>query len=239
MRDLVVGLSCDFTDSAVEILNKHSLTDIDLSYRDHAPSWSLSSMSKCSSRSLKKLSMIGCDKYNDFEAIREFENIRMLNLSQCRIDDRQLQCVGERLKHVTELDLSFCRGLVSYHGLAMLSSLASLTLYGCTYNRDLMQILLKLAGLRHLDISSVPLGDLGFVIPLGLIGGQEVVSNYVGQIVGHLPSLESFDISGCKLNNDTVVCLEKRADKFQFLGLCCVGGVPSWEWPGKVANEVG
>ena len=103
-----------------------------------------------------------------------------------------------------------------------------------------MQILLKLAGLRHLDISSVPLGDPpGFVKPLGMIGGQEVVSNYVGQIVGHLPSLESFDISGCKLNNDMVVCLEERADKFRFLGLCCVGGVPSWEWPGKGAKKVG
>ena len=237
-RRLEAGLSCDFYDSAVTILHKHNLTDVDVSYRPHTGGWSMESLAPHSSRSLKKLAMAGCRSYGDFRAIGKFENLRVLNVSWSRIDDESLQFICQQLKHLSELDLTYCYYLDSLDGLEALSGvLASLTLHGCKFTANSMKTLLKMTKLRHLDVSCT-VDDPVPLWPIGLNHNREVVSEHMTEIIQQLPNLESFDISGSELNNDSVSCLDAQANKFQFLGLCFTDGVPSHEWAGQRAHLV-
>jgi Zyg-11 family protein len=237
-RHLQAGLSCRFDDSAVGILHQHSLTDVDVSNRPHATGWSLESLAPHSSQSLKKLAMAGCRKYDDFRAIGKFKNLRVLNMSYCGIDDASLQLICEQLKHLSELDLTHCSQLNSLDSLVTLSGvLASLTLHGFKFAPNSMKALLKMTKLRHLDVSC-NVEDPVTLWAMGMNHNREVISEHIPEIVQQLPNLESFDVSGSELNNDSVSCIDARAKKFQFFGLCFTDGIPSNEWTSQQAHLV-
>lgn len=224
----------DIQDDDLEILLKHRLTELDISY---SPSLttncigyiteygsSLLTLSIGENTEIFPTKIFGKLKVNEYEKNYIFlaPNLKRLSLKGLNMLQPDFyMLLLNPLTNLTHLDLSHCSDLRSFDYTEHLSNLSSLVLYNVDGIDTKVPAICKLVNLRHLDISQSKDEH----------GKYEKGTKILKVLVESLPKLTSLDISGTNLAGRGVAektngCVSdipglssRVKNPFQFLGL--------------------